>query len=518
MPIQTRYGPILGRYADFSRGEFGALGGRHAQPGQWTGKNVVVYLDGSIGPRAGVQSTQPFSNTFDIFHPSPANVKLIGRERGGEQRFWVLDETDLVYGASYVSSLTVSTWHVYTGAVLLNPALSSNLDYVDDSTDSYVTSFAEGVFKLDHEAQTVVLLTGSPGGRAITIFGERLVVGGVSGAENQIQFSAPNNYNSWDPLDFIALGHPGTVIKSLQVQHNVLVIQTDHGDIFTISGVLSVNDDLRQSTSIAPRVAALSGERVSVTKRGIIWRRGRLAVPESFDGAQLRNLTHLNQWTVSSQNASQIAIVPGADDDDVLFFGSFGALLQLHNGAWSRHALGVATPAQTGIHAAYDGDGMVTFALNGASDGPHIYALALALEQPPVTAAGQIVNDASTGVAPNAFFTTIETRDSAGRGMEPRAVLVRFTKYLTGTAQTNHFEVVLSQLDIFESISPVLLACGTFDEANAAATTAGVNQSMMFPIDGGTDSEAFSVTINAIRGVKIEEIIVYGGIAKERAL
>lgn len=512
MPVPTRYGPVLGRFADFSRGEYGALGGRRAQAGQWTGLNVGVYLDGSIGPRAGLLSATPAPDTFDIFHTAPTPAMLIGRERGGAQRLWVLGDNDLVYGAAY----SAGTWSVYSGAVLLDSGGTSIVDAVDDSTDTYITSFAQGTFKVDHAAAAISLLTDSPGGRCITIFGEHLVVGGVSGAENQIRFSKPNDYDTWDPLDFIGMGHPGDVIKSLQVQHNVLVIQTDHGDIYTVSGTLAVNDSLRRVTSIAPRIAALNGQRVGVTKRNVIWRRGRNAVPESFDGAQLRNLTHLNNWTVSSQAASQIAIVPGADDDDILFFGGFGALLQLHNGAWSKHALAVFAPAATGIYACYDGDSFALIATNGNAGGVHVYKLALGLERPPVASLGDTVEDMGVA-APVAGFTTPELRDSAGRGMHPRAVQVRFTKYLSGGVQTNHFDVTLNVHDVYETTQRAAPPAQSFDEANASATTAGVRQEKLFAFDAGEDVAAVSVTIGNLRGIKIDEIVVYGEVVKPRS-
>ncbi len=41
-------------FADFSGGEFGQLGPTGARPNMFTGSNVMVYKDGSVGPRPGV--------------------------------------------------------------------------------------------------------------------------------------------------------------------------------------------------------------------------------------------------------------------------------------------------------------------------------------------------------------------------------------------------------------------------------------------------------------------------------
>src|SRR5688572_10351760 len=41
-------------YSDFSGGEFGILEPWRAPPGTWTGKNVVQYDNGSLGPRNGL--------------------------------------------------------------------------------------------------------------------------------------------------------------------------------------------------------------------------------------------------------------------------------------------------------------------------------------------------------------------------------------------------------------------------------------------------------------------------------
>ena len=41
-------------YDDFSGGDYGILEPWRAPPGTWTGKNMVLYDDGGLGPRNGM--------------------------------------------------------------------------------------------------------------------------------------------------------------------------------------------------------------------------------------------------------------------------------------------------------------------------------------------------------------------------------------------------------------------------------------------------------------------------------
>lgn len=518
MPLfQTRYGPILGRISDFSRGEFGAVGPRRAQPGQFTGTNVVVYLDGSIGPRAGLRNAQPGTGGDGV----PSSILIVGRQRALGDTLWVIDEDGAVWATAYPSGPGAG-WHLYDNPVALSDGSSSFVDAVDDGTYTYFTSAGEESYRLLHDANQVQSLPGSPGGRAITIFGERLVVGGIVGAANQIRFTDANDYDSWPSLNFIELGRSNDIIKSLTVQRNVMLVTMENGDIYTISGTLSVNEEVRQFTAIAPREAAINAQRVSITKRGIVWRRGRNAVPESFDGSQLRSLPYLNAWNLIDPDTADFACCEGADDDDFLIFGSFGAALQLHNGAWTQHTLGIRNgdgdiDAFPGIYCTYDGRETVVVATNMQNGIPAFYDLALALERPPCVGRGDTVEDFGTGHAPVAGFSTPELRDSAGRGMTPRAIVIRFTKYSTGGVDTNHFEVSINLPDVYENVQQPPIEAPVFDEDPALATIDGVRQQIEFPVDTSSDLGAASITVSNIRGVQIDEIIVYGKIEQVRS-
>ena len=47
------------KYDDFSGGEFGTLGAEHAPPKTFTGRNVMRYFNGLIGPRPGLKRVVP---------------------------------------------------------------------------------------------------------------------------------------------------------------------------------------------------------------------------------------------------------------------------------------------------------------------------------------------------------------------------------------------------------------------------------------------------------------------------
>lgn len=509
----SRYGPILGAFSNFGGGEWGAIGARHAAAGQFTGTNVMVYLDGSIGPRPGILDQTPGADTFGVPNVLPNGILAMGRQRSSQAVQWIIDLSGRPWSASYPNRFR---WFHYDNPIAL--ASPPVIDTVDDGALTFVTSYTQESYQLTHDTQSCTALPGSPGGRAITVFGEHLVVGGPNGAANQIRFSDPNNFDSWPALNFINMGSPQLAIHSLAVQRNILIVTFEDGSIFTISGTLGVNEVVRQFTASSPRTASLQATRVALTKRGVLWRRGRATAPESFDGTQLRALSYLDNWLTTT--ADDLAITGGADDDDVLFIGASGRLLMLHNAVWNKHELALLDTAPDSGQALgwYDGEQQLVIGSSRDDGTANIYVLPLALERPPMVALGDTVVDAGTGLTPSASFTLPEIRDSAGRTIAPRQVVVRFTKYDTGVAETNHFGVTVSVPDVYENTQQADLVQAPFDEDPSLASTAGIRQEKLFGLDTGEDGSSVSVTISDIRGVSIQEVVVYGYIGVDRSL
>lgn len=515
MPFTKRYGPILGRFADFSQGEYGALSGRHANPGQWSGINCFVYLDHSIGPRPAVKQVSP------SFVAGPGNfpVRLVAFGHGEDiaVAFGIDAARECWWTADPFGS---DSWHKFAGSPLVHTTVLG-IDWIEDGLNVYVSNVDDTLYVLDLNAHSVTALTGAPaGGRAITVFGEHLVTGGATGTGRMLQWSDPNNFNSWPALNFLNIGHPNDVIESFQVQKGVLVVTMKDGSIYQISGTLGVNETVRRFSSPAPRAPSIiTPRRVGQDKRSRIWRRGRVWEPESFDGATIASIPQLNDW--QQPDADDVCITAGAQLDDVCFVGALGGTLIQHHGAWTRHVLGqVTTEPVDPILAYYDGNETLVICQNDPVQVPQFIALDLDIERPPMVSQGDTVVEAGSVDPPAASFTTPEVRDSAGRGINVRDIIVRFTKYRTGLEQTNHFDLTVNNFDVYELETPAPnVIVDAFDEDNAlvADTPDGVRQQMTFGLDNGGDVSAVSVTISNLRGVKIDEILLFGGIEPARS-
>lgn len=511
MPFTKRYGPILGRFNDFSQGDYGSLSGRHANPGMFAGLNCVVYLDHSIGPRPGARNVSP-GFVAGVF---PVNLFAFGQ---GE-------DISTVYGIDAAGDvwwtegnpIGSGIWH-QVGTSLNSPPTA--LDWVDDGTVTYVTSLDDAVYVMDLAGHTIRPLTGTPaGGTAIAQFGEHLVIGGATATSRQLQWTDPNNFDSWPALNFLNIGHPHDLIRSLQVQKGVLVVTMADSSIYQITGTLGVNEVVRRFSSPAPRSAHIGPHRVNQDKRGRLWRKGRVWEPESFDGANLAAIPYLDQWMRTDISADDMVVTAGAQIDDVCFVGLKGGTLIQHHGAWTKHAFPWPAGTVDPMAAFYDGDETLVMAANDPVQPPQLFGLDLDIERPPMVSEGDATEDAHGGAAPVAEFTTPEVRDSAGRNIFVRMVVVRFTKYLTGAAASNHFDLAVNAIDVYESEQPDPNVTDGWDEDNALAPpgTAGTRQEISFGLNEGGDVGAVSVTVSNMRGVKIDEIIVYGGIEPQRS-
>lgn len=510
MPFTKRYGPILGRFLDFSRGEYGSTNPRRATAGQFTGQNVFVYLDGSIGPRPGMPDQSPALLAGSV----PTNFLAFGVGRS-ISTVWGIDTNGDAWWTS--QPLGGDQWFKFPHSLATHP---TGLDWVDDGPNTFVASLDDSLYVLDLSGHDLRALIGAPdGGTAITRFGEHLVTGGATATSRQLRWSDPNNFDSWPALNFLNLGNIHDRIESLQVQKNVLIVTMIDGRMFQITGTLGVNEVVREFSSNAPRGTRIAPHRVNQTKRSIIWRKGRVFEPESFDGTQLHNIAYLDQWMRTELGATDFIVTAGPQEDDVCFVGGQGGALLLHHDAWTQHRFPPSALEQNPVLAFYDGNTLLAICRNFGVSGPSVYTLDLGVEHPALQSLGQTTEDDLTGHAPVAFFTTPDIRDSAGRGLHIRLVNVRFTKYLTGGVDNNHFDVTLNLVDQYESEQPVPNThADVFDEDPALATVAGVQQQKMFAFDPGGDIAAASVTIGNLVGCTINEIIVYGTIETDRSV
>lgn len=503
---------ILATFENFTGGEYGRLSGENCAPNAFTGTNVWVYRDGSIGPRWGIGGVS-MQNT------GGQEWRAIGYNRNNDKFWWISRGSGpnkfIPYSVGYPLGFAVTT---YGGTEIDRPSAEHPFDCVDDGADrTFVTVYGQKSYKVNHQANTCSTMgTGTaPGGRAITVFGERVVVGGFAGSENRLIFSAPNDIDTWPAGNFLDIARPGDVIVGLDTIRDTLVVSMDDGDVYLISGALGVNEVVRRFTALSQRGGALGPLAIAPSQRGILWRNRRRGQhdhhPQAFDGARMNDFDYLAGWETG--DGLPVAVSQLYYLDDIAFVSVSGAALIMRGGAWSKHVFDWDdTPhADTDVMLTRAQDALV-MAVNDHNNQGLCRTLEVSQEAPIVLSDLPLHSDTAVGEGPPATFTTAERWDQQGRYLVPRYIQVEFTKYDTqgsGANATNHFDAWINCNDRYEEEgdSPTFFA--TFDEDPGEATAGGVRQSKLYGFQAPR-CRSFSVTFSNLRGVKIRRVRVIG--------
>lgn len=234
----ARTGPeLLARWDDFSGGHWGAEGGTANRKGSWGGLNVALTRAGTLAP---VAASRPF-----VFS-NLADGEVYGL-------FWAWGVDGKVYfvqdvggGDSQIRCFTPS----FIGGAITIDDVGSPLGFVpvrlpawtSFSDKVYLSLYGDKTYEINPTGPSYVALTGAPGGRAITSFGERLLVGGLDDAVfltigNRIAFTDPGDLNTWPGLNFFDVGQDLTEIAGLYVMLDVLWIIFSDQSMWTFRGV-----------------------------------------------------------------------------------------------------------------------------------------------------------------------------------------------------------------------------------------------------------------------------------------
>lgn len=245
---------ILGIWGNFEAGHWGNLGPEQAAANQWGGINMVLTPTGGLA-------------TMNASRPLPLSGVNTGPVRG---MFWAWGVDGLVY---YVQdNLDATRVYRFNPDPTNIPAATTSIgsvatptyepDWVGIGTTLYLTVWGASTYTINTAVPSIAVLTGSyttaPAGRCIALYGERLVVGGVSDSRfgthaNRIVFSGddtgnnPTDKTAWEALNYFDLGADGTPITALYPTRDNLIVVLQDQQVYLISGVLG-------STAIARRI------------------------------------------------------------------------------------------------------------------------------------------------------------------------------------------------------------------------------------------------------------------------
>lgn len=250
---------VLASWDDFSKGHWGNLGPLKAEKNQWGGVNMMLDKDGGLVPVCASRWLQ-------------LNASPLGKVWG---MFWAWGADGNVY---YVQQSAASTTTSVMYRFAPNPGALPNVlsttsaftfvpttdpDWVESGTTIYVTMYGKSTYTISSAGNTMIVLTGTygaaPAGRCICLYGERLMVGGVSDARfgthtNRIHFSGDDTGNdpalrtAWETLNYFDIGTDGDVVVGLYNLRDFLVAVLDDQSMYVINGTPNVNITARRVT------------------------------------------------------------------------------------------------------------------------------------------------------------------------------------------------------------------------------------------------------------------------------
>jgi hypothetical protein len=247
---------ILATYDDFTGGHWGSVGPRGAKETQWGGVNILVTRQGNAAPCCASREFEFANATVGYVSGCHWAWGLDGLvyfiQQDGTAATWKLKAFDPDITAIPLSITQVGS---ITGPMAHEP------DWVTLQNQLYVTVWGDQTYSYTPGTATLAALTGSYGaaaaGRAMCLYGDRLLVGGIKDARfgdapNRIHFSGddtnndPTDRTAWESLNFFDVGADGTPIAGLYPTRDYLVVVLADQQVWTVTGVPGVNATSRR--------------------------------------------------------------------------------------------------------------------------------------------------------------------------------------------------------------------------------------------------------------------------------
>lgn len=491
-------------YENFGGGEVGRLGELKSPDGTFHGKNVMTYGNGLLGPRPGIVEKTPISMPT-------GKLRFIGNIPVG--------------GAGGIFIIGRNVYHFD----LYNPSSAPTIDGtqladVDGNTKAipgknftawlYVTVPGDKVYRID--GSSVNGIDGSPGGVAIEIYGERMLIA-ESQASPRIFYNDPNlgpEFTGWNS-DFFDVGDNWQVTAIREQRQGVTIYKGR--SIWVMTGVPGVNAVLRpishNQPPIHPWQEDMGEDDISIFIP--VFRSN----PESFNGSSVDRVSHLKELvgpldqspnptlplrrglTVVEgdlQIASVIAIQNKGDNSAVMLYR--------HNGVWTAHETDLDLSGMSAKSGA-----IITMTDGGGdSASAKIYHTRLDYDRP-AFASDQFAQPGDASLTPfDAFveFPRWESQDS--KNVRVRSVTVDFQKWNTGADDTNHFECEITSVGVEENDGEHTTNF-EWDEvgSESASTPEGTPARRVFRFHDDTKfGGGFQLALRSIRGVAFKKIVV----------
>ena len=263
---------LLASWTDFSGGHWGSRGPRAPKENTWGGANLLLTRDGGLVPVTA-------SRWLEISSASNGAVWGMFYAWGVDGNIYYLQQTaattftvqrflpDPTGGAA-----TQQTIGAITGTA------SVDADFCAVGSSIYMTVYGDETYEISSGSGSIAKLTGSygdaPAGRTVCLYGERLLVGGVSDnrfgtVPNRIVFSGddtnndPTDRTAWETGNYFDIGADNAFITALLPIRDYLVVMTSDQQVWVITGVPGVNATARRVYGFHKGSGAVEGFKAS---------------------------------------------------------------------------------------------------------------------------------------------------------------------------------------------------------------------------------------------------------------
>lgn len=485
-------------YDKWDVGEFGTMNPAKAPNGSWTGKNVVVYRDGMIGPRPGLRRIM-------VGNPG-INGPLLGlgfsptAQTGDTPIFYILD--DRVYLFDPNESATPTLYRTGTDLAAAPADTDASRVLSKESVrligdEVYFTVNDDAAYRLNCRTQTLTRITDSdPEGQGtdIEMYRDRVL---VANGGNRIFYTDAADFDTWEPGSFFDVGAAYRIIAMLTFR-DVLVIFTQSG-VWALSGTPDDGTLRRISETLAPldKGAVVSAD-------SIYYIPASRPAPVMFNGSvgDENGLAHLNRWKPASANAYG---VQSYGNRDIIFLSSGGQMLWRKNNAWSIHDIEVS--AGPWITRYFD-DHVVIAYPGTASAKPKFYMMPMTLDRPAFTDDdwARPGDDSDTPI--DAEFTLPDFPVKDGKEVRVRKITLDYVKYDTGSPATNRIELTITGRARQNAPGDASVSWTVLDEAGSEASTNGTYARSVYHGTPIGFAGTVRIRLHSLRGVKIDRMIV----------
>lgn len=475
--------------------DYGDRGARWAAgegPGWYTALNMWKYDNGAIGPRPGLKK-------YTLTSAPNGNVRALGYYAETPRICYVVGT-----GLYSFNPVTMTSQAVVTATGTLNAGTEPVAFGGYLSADMYLTHRDDTSYTWNQGTNTLAAIFGSPGGRCMVRYQDRFYVGDTgAGQEQRVAFSNAADFATWDWLSYFDVDYDYNIF-SLHAGSSRLIIHSSQ-NVWVMTGTPGTNS-LRQVLR-AGGVGLREGTYAVVPDGDEYWFVCANKFSPGWTNAALYDTVRYDMLKLDSSTR----MFGSPAEPTMLMLGVTNQLIR-HNDTWTRHSWGetlavVATDWGSG-EATNQGYFVIT-TTPGASAPADFYCFDANNSTRPGFTSDTYSNVGDGSSTPETMYLyTSEVLSKDGSELTVREVKVDFTKWATGSASTNHFDIKVRATALYDTSGSRDSQTEAFDEAGTSATTTGVEQRANFTFGDQGSGAGFQIRLDNIRGCAIRAIHV----------